>query len=64
MALVVEAGVVILGLLDSRPSFFICSSHTLNKLVDILYLRPFTAGLKAHPWMTPGIKEEGSLLSG
>ena len=56
MALVVEAGIVVLRLLDSHTSLLIRSTHALDQLIDSLDLGGSSTRLKAHTRMTSSIE--------
>ena len=63
-ALVVVLSHVFFGLCKCRPGLSECGVHLVLEFIDSLKLGFWLVWLKAHPWMSAGVKHEVSLLGG
>ena len=64
LALVVVLSYVFFGLREGGPGLREHGVHLVSEFVDGLELGFWLVWFKAHPWVSAGVKHEGSLLSG
>ena len=64
LALVVVPSHVFFGLCEGRPGLREHGVHPVLEFIDGLELGFWLVWFKAHPWVSAGVKLEGSLLGG
>ena len=64
LALVVVLSHVFFGLCKGRPGLQERGVHLVSEFIDSLELGFWLVRFKAHPWVSAGVKHEGSLLGG
>ena len=63
-ALVVVPSHVFFGLHEGGPGLREHGVHLVSEFIDNLELGSWLVWFKAHPWVSAGVKHEGSLLGG
>ena len=64
LALVVVPSHVFFGLREGGPGLQEHGVHLVSEFIDGLELGSWLVWFKAHPWVSAGVKHEGSLLGG